>query len=137
MAYTTFNLANSEKSYLIDVCDKELTIVKVKTHRWLLCESDGTVVNSERSEGAILNRASKIENRRLNGNLHGYRFGKRIDSSIVVGYAVAVWGERFSYSDVHFDGHYWMMAISDEEGSVESVRADYHINYERAPAFAA
>lgn len=137
MAYQTFDFANAEKTYLTDAFNKELTVVKVKTSRWLLCEEDGTVVSSKRSEGEVLNQVAKIEIRRMRGNLHGYRFGKRIDASVVSGYAVAVWGERFSYDNIEFDGHYWWMDISEAADTTERVRADYHINYERLPAFAA
>lgn len=137
MTYRTFDLTLAEKLDTVDVYDKELNVVKVKTSRWLLCEDDGLVVTSKRSETEILAFAAKLEIRRLRGNLNGFRFGKRIDSSIINGYAIAVWGERFSYSDIEFDGHYWWMTISNDNNTAERVRADYHINYERLPAFAA
>lgn len=137
MTYQTFDLTLAEKLDTVDVYEKELTVVKVKTSRWLLCEDDGAVVASKRSQIEILAFAAKLEVRRLNGNLNGFRFGKKIDSSIVEGYAVRVWGERFSYSEIEFDGHYWWMSISEDGNTAERVRADYHINYERLPAFAA
>lgn len=138
MAYTKFDLSNAEKSESVDVYNKEMLVVKVKTGRWLLCEENGDVVASKRSSDEVHTAAAKIEVRRLNGNLHGFRFGKKIDESVVEGYAVAVWGERFSYENIAFDGHYWWCDIIDNEtgATAEHLRADYHINYERLPEFA-
>jgi len=135
MAYTTFDLSTAQHSYLIDVHEKSLVVVKVKTSRWLLCEQDGTVQTSKRSETEVLQRAAKIEERRINGNLHGFRFGSKIEESTVLNYAIAVWGERFDYSNIEFDGHYWWADISEKGNTAEHLRMDYHINYERTPEF--
>lgn len=136
--YKTFDFAAAAAAYEMDLVGLEVTVVKVKTGRWLLCKEDGTVLASKRSESDILATAGKIELRRDAGNLHGYRFGKRIDSTIVKGYAVAVWGERFNYENIEFDGHYWWADIVDPKTGkrAEHLRMDYHINYERLPEFA-
>lgn len=138
MAYTSFDLNAAAAAYEMDLVGLEVSVVKVKTSRWLLCKADGTVLASKRSESEILAVADKIELRRDAGNLHGYRFGKRIDSTIVKGYAVAVWGERFSYDNIEFDGHYWWADIADAKTGecAKHLRMDYHINYERLPEFA-
>ena len=137
MAYRTFDLNQAEKTYNIDVYDKEMIVAKVKTSRWLLCEKGGMVITSKRSENEVVKAAEKIEMRRLNGNLHGYRFGSKICAGTVIDYAIAVWGQRFSYENIEFDGHYWWGDISEEGNTAECLRMDYHINYERLPAHAA
>lgn len=139
MAYTTFDIKAAAASYEMDLAGLAATVVKVKTSRWLLCKEDGTVLVSCRAEADVLDFAAKLEERRDAGNLHGYRFGKRVDSETVVARAVAVWGERFSYTNVAFDGHYWWGDIIDRATGekAEHLRMDYHINYERLPEFAA
>jgi hypothetical protein len=135
MAYTTYNIENAASSYDVDVYCKILKVVKVKTSRWLLCENDGTVVFSARSEGEILTRAGRLEIRRSRGNLNGFRFGSKIDTNVVVAYAGRVWGDMYSLTATRFDGHYWWTQVVDSEtGAVsEEVRADYFINYMRIP----
>lgn len=137
MTYTTFDVASAAAAYELDCSGLLLTVCKVKTHRWLLVNGEEVVV-SKRHEHEVLAAAAKIEERRDAGNLHGFRFGKRVDSLTVVGYARRVWGQRFSYSNVQFDGHYWWGDITDSKtGAVaERLRMDYHINYEREPLFA-
>lgn len=73
------------------------------------------------------------------GNRHGYRFGKRINDTIVRAYAEEVHGARFSYENVTFDGHYWWGDIIDAKTGqrADHLRMDYHINYERLPEFVA
>lgn len=138
MAYTSFDIAKAAKSYELDCAGALLSIVKVKTSRWLLCKEDGTVVSSKRSETDVLQIAEKIEMRRIKGNLHGYRFGSRVGEAAVMQYAKEVWAERFSYSEVVFDGHYWWADITENETgrTAKHLRLDYHINYERLPEFA-
>ena len=135
MAYTTFKIEDAANSYDVDVYCKTLKVVKVKTSRWLLCEADGKVVFSARSEGEVLNRAGKLEIRRSRGNLHGFRFGSKIETGVVVAYAGAVWGDMYTLTGTRFDGHYWWTKVVDSEtGTVsEEVRADYFINYMRIP----
>lgn len=137
MAYTSFNVADAAKSYELDCAGEWLSIVKVKTSRWLLCKEDGTVVSSKRSETEVLGDAEKIEMRRIKGNLHGYRFGSKVSPAVVMQYAKQVWGERFSYTEVSFDGHYWWANIIENATgrSAKHLRLDYHINYERLPDF--
>jgi hypothetical protein len=137
-AYNTFDISKAAAAYQLDCAGEELAVVKVKTHRWLLCKEDGTVVASKRFEHEILGQAAKIEERRIKGNLHGFRFGKKVDSGMVVQYAKLVWGERFQYSNVEYDGHYWWGDVKDAKtGKVAAhLRMDYHINYERQPDFA-
>lgn len=139
MTYATFDIKAAAEAYEMDLCGLATTVVKVKTSRWLLCKEDGTVLVSKRSETEVLAAAAKIEERRDAGNLHGFRFGSRINASIVKGYAVAVWAERFTYENVNFDGHYWWGDIVDSKTGerAEHLRMDYHINYERLPEFAA
>jgi len=139
MAYTTFDFNAAAAAYQMELAGLMTTVVKVKTARWLLCKQDGTVVASKRSEAEVLAVAAKIEERRDAGNLHGFRFGARVNSSIVTGYATAVWGERFAYENIEFDGHYWWGDIVCAESGkrAEHLRMDYHINYERLPEFAA
>lgn len=138
MAYTTFDISKAADAYELDCCGLLLTITKVKTSRWLLCKADGTVVASKRSHTEVLEVAAKIEERRDRGNLHGFRFGSRISADVVMQNAKAVWGQRFNYSNVEFDGHYWWGDIADPEtgATAERLRMDYHINYERLPEFA-
>ena len=135
MAYSTFEISNAASSYDVDVYCKTLKVVKVKTARWLLCEADGKVVFSARSEGEILARAGKLEIRRSRGNLNGFRFGSKIELDTVVAYAGRVWGDMYSLTATRFDGHYWWTKVVDSEtGTVsEEVRADYFINYMRIP----
>lgn len=139
MAYTTFDIKAAADAYNMDLVGLTTVVVKVKTARWLLCKEDGTVISSKRSEAEVLAEAAKIELRRDAGNLHGYRFGKRVNGAIVKAYAVAVWGQRFAYENVTFDGHYWFGDIVDTKTGerAEHLRMDYHINYERLPEFAA
>lgn len=136
--YSTFDVAQAAAAYKLDCAGELLTVTKVKTHRWLLCKEDGTVVVSKRFEHEVLAQAAKIEVRRLNGNLHGFRFGSRVTAGVVMQYAKAVWADRFSYSAVEFDGHYWWADITDAKTgqTAERLRLDYHINYERLPEFA-
>lgn len=136
--YSTFDVTKAAAAYKLDCAGQALQVVKVKTARWLLCKEDGTVVASKRSEHEVLGQAAKIEVRRLNGNLHGFRFGSKVDGGMVVQYAKLVWGERFQYKNVEFDGHYWWGDVVDARtGKVaEHLRMDYHINYERQPEFA-
>lgn len=136
--YNTFDITKAAAAYKLDCAGELLTVTKVKTHRWLLCKEDGTVVVSKRYEHEVLAQAAKIEVRRLNGNLHGFRFGSRVDTNTVMQYAKAVWADRFSYSAVEFDGHYWWANITEAKSgqTAERLRLDYHINYERLPEFA-
>lgn len=136
--YSTFDVAKAAEAYKLDCCGLLLSVVKVKTSRWLLCKEDGTVVVSKRSHTEVLDIAAKIEERRDRGNLHGFRFGSRISTGVVMQYAKEVWADRFSYSDVEFDGHYWWGNITDAKTgqTAERLRLDYHINYERLPEFA-
>lgn len=135
MAYTTYNIENASTSYDIDVYCKTLKVVKVKTSRWLLCEFDGKVVFSARSESEVLNRAGRLEIRRSRGNLNGFRFGAKIEIDTVVSYAGRVWGDMYTLTATRFDGHYWWTKVVDSEsGTVsEEIRADYFINYMRIP----
>lgn len=136
--YSTYDVAQAAAAYELDCAGELLTVVKVKTHRWLLCKENGTVVASKRYEHEVLAQAGKIEVRRLKGNLHGFRFGSRITADLVMQHAKQVWADRFSYSNIEFDGHYWWADIADPKtGAVaERLRLDYHINYERLPEFA-
>ena len=136
--YSTFDVSQAAQAYALDCAGQELSVVKVKTHRWLLCKSDGTVVASKRYEHEVLGQAARIEIRRLNGNLHGFRFGSKITEDMVADYAKAVWGERFQYTNIEFDGHYWWGSVVEPKTGkrADHLRMDYHINYERLPEFA-
>lgn len=136
MAYTNIKLIKAEKTYNVDVYSKELTVVKVKDNRWLVANPQGEVVKSCLSEAQALKYCEKVENRRYNGNMFGYRFGKSICPDTIEERTQEVWGGIYTTKNVHFkDAHYWNGTVVNVETGEEStdVRMDYFLNYMRIP----
>ena len=135
MTYKTFDIATAAASYEIDVFNKTMVVVKVKTSRWLLVEQDGTVYASKNAEQKILDIAARLEVRRSKGNLNGFRFGSKIDAATVESYIDEAWKGTLELISADFDGHYWWGTFRNAEtGEVSQiVRADYTANYMRVP----
>jgi len=127
---------SSSASY--DIIGTSVLVVKSDTGRsYLAHEHNGEIIGSGyTSEVLALAALEKLENRRTTGNLHGLRFGGKISSNTVKAYAKKVWGDELTLSNVIFkNAHYWMATVTNKAGEVvDSVRADYVINFMRIPA---
>lgn len=120
-----------------DVIGRPVAVARTKTNRYYLADAKtgNLLSNGFTSEKLALDKLAKIEDRRARGNMMGFRFGSKIDESVVEDYAAEVWGDLINLIDVEFDGHYWWTRVeATETGKVsEVVRADYVINYLRIP----
>ena len=136
MKYKNIKLIAVDTKYQMDVFNKEYTVCKVKTGRWLVADENGEIVKSGRSETEALKYCERVENRRYNGNMFGYRFGKKICSTDIEEMVAVVWGGLYTVKNVNFkEDHYWNGTVIEvETGKVsEQVRMDYFINYMRIP----
>lgn len=137
MKYTHIKFEDAEKFYTVE--DKPLTIVKVKTGRWLLTDPDGNVIHSATSQKSCVTVAEEfvVEQAKKSVNLNKLRFGKSITEETIEEYNHLVWGDVYEVQRVYMhDGHYWMAdVVHIATGKVvENLRMDYFLNYMRVPA---
>lgn len=138
MAYSNINKMTLKSSEIYDTYGKDIILATTEKGRSYLANEDGSIIGAGfTSEALALEKLAKIEIRRMNGNLHGLRFGSKIDEDTINAYNKEIWGSEFKLTNIRFKkDHYWMADIeSTETGKkTEELRLDYFINYMRIPA---
>ena len=138
MAYSNINKMTLKSTEIYDTYGKNITLATTTKGRSYLANEDGSIIGAGfTSEALALKKLAKIEIRRMNGNLHGLRFGSKITEDTINAYNKEIWGSEFKLTNIRFKkGHYWMADITNTESkeSINELRLDYFINYMRIPA---
>ena len=112
MAYSNINKMTITNTAIYDTCGLDITLAKTDKNRYYLAKPNGDIIGKGfTSEKLALAKLEKIELRRYNGNLHGLRFGSKINESTIEAYNAEIWGGKFELSNIRFHKDHYLSLI--------------------------